>query len=116
MRWIAARFASWPMYQEARAMNGLPTMDSTRVRTLTAAQGDGATCARLMRLVQETGTALASPRYRLTFFEAGRHFYVVGVRAAWVDPPPPNAIRLGWSVLWVVTAERDLRVVARIAV
>ena len=116
MRGIAVHFAGWPMYSEVRGMYGLPTLDSTKVRTLSAEQGDGATCAGLMRLVRETDGALASPAFRLTFFEAGRQYYVVGVRADWVDPPPPGKIRLGWSALWVVTADRDPKVLARIAV
>lgn len=116
MRRIAVHFAGWPMYLEARGLNGLPTVDSTHVRTLTAEQGDGATCARMMRLIRETESALASPGIRLTFFEVGQHYYVVGVRSDWVDPPPPNTIRLGWSVLWVVTAGREPKVIARIAV
>ena len=116
MRRIAVHFAGTQMYQDTRAAYALPTLDSTKVRALTTEQGDGTTCARLMRLVRASDTALASPGFRLTFFEAGPDYYVVAVRADWVEPPPPGTIRLGWSALWVVTGTRRPRVIARIAV
>jgi len=117
MRRIADRFAQSRMWEETRARYSLPTLDSNRVRTLTTEQGDGAACARLMRLVQESDSVLAGPGMRLTFFEADRHYYIVGVRADWVDPPPPGVVRLGgWSALWVVTASGKPTVIARIAV
>jgi hypothetical protein len=117
MRRIATHFANWPMYLEARGIHHLPTLDSAQVRTLTVEAGDGETCAKLLQLVQSSDTALASTGFRLTFFQAGEHYYIVGVCADRVDPPPPGTIRLGgWSVLWVVTATSEPVVVARIAV
>lgn len=117
MRRIAIHFAGSQSSRQTREKYGLPTLDSARVRALTTEQGDGATCARLMRFVQRTDSALASPGMRLTFFEADRHYYVVSVRADRVDPPPPGVIRIGgWSVLWVVTAIGEPKLIARIAV
>ena len=116
MRRIAVHFAGSQNYAPARSTYGLATLHSARVRTLTTEQGDGPACARLMRLVQETDSVLAGPGMRLTFFEVGQQCYVVGVRSDWVDPQPPGVIRLGWSVLWVVTASGTPKVIARVAV
>ena len=87
--------------------SSLPTVDSARVRTLTTEGGDGPACARLMRFVQETDSVLAGPGMRLTFFEVGRQYYVVGVRADWVDPPPPGIVRLRRGDPPVVLAPRS---------
>ena len=117
MRRIAVHFAQSQSFAPARSASSLPTVDSARVRTLTTEGGDGPACARLMRFVQETDSVLAGPGMRLTFFEVGRQYYVVGVRADWVDPPPPGIVRLGgWSALWVVTASGSPRLIGRFAV
>jgi len=90
------------MYQDSRSVNGVATTDSAQVRTLTVAAGDGTMCGKLLQLVQSADTALAGSRNRLTFFQSGTNYFIVGVPANYLTPPPPGTIRLGWSVLWVI--------------
>lgn len=73
-------------------------------------------CGKLLQLVQSADTALAGSRHRLTFFESGTNYFVVGVPTNYRTPPPPNTIRTGWSVLWVIAGGNKPYIKGRLAV
>jgi hypothetical protein len=112
-RRIAVRFASSSEFARARDRYNVASASPEQVRLLTDSS-DADVCRRLLTIYRqrtERGTGTLLP----TFYQAGDFYYVSLVREPKPHPARPGYayIDTRWLPLWVL--DRDLRLVASVA-
>jgi hypothetical protein len=112
-RRIAIRFASSEEYADARQRHGVSSASPEQVRLL-AGSADADLCARLLAIYRQQ-LAGRSSTLLPTFYQAGDFYYVALARRQEPRVIPPGFAHIDTRWLPLLILDRDLRLVASVA-